>query len=50
MRPESMPKKRSKNNHNGPSRPLNREQVDAKFVAQFLASKEAQEEILKYEV
>ncbi|WKA10910.1 hypothetical protein VitviT2T_028456 [Vitis vinifera] len=49
MRPESMPKKRSKNNHNGPSRPLNREQVDAKFVAQFLASKEAQEEILKYE-
>ncbi|KAL6315477.1 hypothetical protein AAG906_000771 [Vitis piasezkii] len=43
------PKKRLKHDHNGGSRPLPGKQVDAKYVAQFLASKEAQEEVLKNE-
>lgn len=46
----SMPNKRSKQYSNGKVKHGAQKQVDAKSFASLLASREAQEEILKYEV
>lgn len=48
--PGPVPRTRSKLYSNGKSKNLAQKQVDAKHVAQLLASKEAQEEILRNEV
>lgn len=48
--PKSVPKKRSKKYPNGRTKNLAQKQVDAKAVALLLPTKEAQEEVLKYEV
>lgn len=48
--PRSMAKKRSKKYSNGKLKTLAPKQVDAKLVALLLPTKEAQEEVLKYEV
>lgn len=48
--PRSMPKKRSKKYSNGRLKTLAPKQVDAKTAALLLPSKEAQEEVLKFEV
>lgn len=48
--PGHVAKKRSKHFPNGRSKPVAEKQVDAKFVAQFLGSEEAREEVFKYEV
>uniref|UniRef100_A0A5B6YSA9 Putative histone-lysine N-methyltransferase ASHH1-like isoform X2 n=1 Tax=Davidia involucrata TaxID=16924 RepID=A0A5B6YSA9_DAVIN len=45
----SVPKKRSQHIPNRKSKHLGRKQVDAKHVAQLFASKEAREEVIKYE-
>ncbi|EXB81592.1 Histone-lysine N-methyltransferase ASHH1 [Morus notabilis] len=47
--PKSVPKKRSKKYPNGRTKNLAQKQVDAKAVALLLPTKEAQEEVLKYE-
>ncbi|KAJ0085861.1 hypothetical protein Patl1_08007 [Pistacia atlantica] len=47
--PGPVPRKRSQPYSNGKSKNLAQKQVDAKHVAQLLASKEAQEEILRNE-
>lgn len=47
--PGHVAKKRSKHFPNGRSKPAAQKQVDAKFVAQFLGSEEAREEVFKYE-
>lgn len=46
----SMPKRRSQHYSNGKLKQRAQKQVDAKHVVQFLALKEAQEEVLRYEV
>lgn len=48
--PGPMPKKRSQQNSNGRLKHLAQKHVDAKHVAQLLASKAAQEEVLSNEV
>ncbi|PON96239.1 hypothetical protein TorRG33x02_078280, partial [Trema orientale] len=47
--PKSMAKKKSKQYSNGKLKKLAQKQVDAKVVALLLPTKEAQEEVLKYE-
>ena len=48
--PGLVGKKRSKHYPNGWSKSITQKQVDAKFVAQFLGSEEARQEVFKYEV
>lgn len=48
--PGTMPKKRSQHYSNGKLKHLTQKQVDGKHVAELLALKEAQEEVLMYEV
>lgn len=48
--PGHVGKKRSKHYPNGRSKPIAQKQVDARFVAQFLGSEEARQEVFKYEV
>jgi hypothetical protein len=48
--PGSLTKKRSKHYSNGRLKQLAQKQVDAKFAALLLVTKEAQDEILRYEV
>lgn len=48
--PRSMSKKRSKAYSGGRFKNLIQKKIDAKYAASLLASKEAQEEILDYEV
>lgn len=48
--PGSTPKKRSKQYSNGKLKHLPHQQVDGKYAALLLASKEAQQEVLIYEV
>ncbi|XWS15291.1 hypothetical protein CRYUN_Cryun35bG0083200 [Craigia yunnanensis] len=44
-----MPKKKSQHYSNGKSRHLSKNQIDLKHLAEFLSSKEAQEEVFRYE-
>lgn len=48
--PGSVAKKRSRNLSNGKTKNFTLKQVDAKYVARLLELKEAQEEVLQYEV
>ena len=50
LAPRSMSTKRSKEYNGRKLKNLIQKKIDAKFAAGLLASKEAQEEILKYEV
>lgn len=48
--PRPVAKKRSRNLSNGRTKNFSLKQVDAKYVAQLLEMKEAQDEVLQYEV
>ena len=50
IRSGPMPKKKSQHYSNGKSKHLSKKQIDLKHLAQLLASKEAQEEVFRYEV
>lgn len=48
--PRPVAKKRSRNLSNGRTKKISLKQVDAKYVARLLEMKEAQDEVLQYEV
>ncbi|XVF29832.1 hypothetical protein REPUB_Repub16aG0004900 [Reevesia pubescens] len=49
IRSGPMPKKKSQHYSNGKSKNLSKKQIDLKHLSQLLASKEAQEEVFRYE-